>query len=165
MILLKRLILLIIITSTICCGCSNQDKTTTSLNNISFTANITYNDSNYICDVTLNNSDFKLIVNQPHEIKGYTIKSENDNITAEFMGISYHPELSDLPHGAVLKILLNIFDDASKKSVSSGGENCEITGKVNQYKYNFIFSPSGLPKTLECENLSLKIEFYDVVIT
>ena len=69
---MKRLIVLPIITLIIC-GCSNIKKTTPILNNISFTAQISYGEQEYTSDVAIAENNINLVVSKPEQINGLTL--------------------------------------------------------------------------------------------
>lgn len=147
------------------CGCSQKRSTRPILNNISFVAQIDYCDNNFICDATVTESNLKLVVNEPDKIKGLTFVANKNGISAEFMGISYNPNINNLSQGVLVKLLFNIFTDISNNEFAScEGDNCKISGRVDNYKYVFYFSPTGLPICLEVATLNLKIDFKNVTV-
>ena len=147
------------------CGCSQTETATPILNNISFTAQIEYGENDYICDVMVADNTLNLTVTEPQEIKGLTLIVSENGIMAEFNGISYAPDISTLPQGAVVQVLYNVLKDvADNKTADCDDENCEITGRIDDYKYTFVFAPSGLPISLEIEGLDLEILFNNVTL-
>lgn len=146
------------------CGCTKTKQVEPILNNISFTAQIEYGDDNFVCDTTLADNALNLIVVEPSEIGGLTLSFTKDSAQAEFNGITFNPDLDSIPQGAIAKVLLAVLNDVKAKTITCVDKNCEITSKVDDYKYKFIFSPSGLPILLEIDNLDLKINFNNVVV-
>ena len=54
-------------------------------------------------------------------------------------------------------------DAANKECLLEDG-NCLISGEIEQYEYEFIFAPSGLPLSLYIYGVDLKILFNNVII-
>lgn len=148
------------------CGCAQKKGITPVLNNISFTAEIDYGDTEFMANVTLDGDALNLVVIEPQEIKDLTLKVDKNGITAEFMGLRYTPDIDSLPQGAIIQVLYEIFDDISTSQNTSvcNEENCEIKGEVGDYEYKFIFSPSGLPISLYIDQLDLEIKFKNVTV-
>ena len=148
------------------CGCANTKNVTPVLNNISFTAELDYGDSEFIADAQLSQDALKLVVREPREIKDLTLNIDKNGAVAEFKGITYTPDIDSLPQGAVAQILYDVFNDISKntKSAVCNEENCEINGRAGGYKYSFEFSPSGLPISLEIDDINLDVKFSSVTL-
>ncbi len=144
------------------CGCTSQKQTTVVVKNISFTADITYGEQNYIADVTTVDDALNLIVIAPEEIKGFTLNFNKNSVTAQFNGISYTPDINSLPQGAVIQILFQILNDTVGKTIDVRNENCQIKGELDGNEYVFTFSPSGLPISLKINDINFSIEFNNV---
>ncbi len=147
------------------CGCAQNKTATPILNNISFTAEIDYDENEFVADITVAEEALNLAVIEPQEINGLILNITKNGVAAEFKGVSYTPDISSLPQGAVVQILYNILNDISSgKTASCDNENCTITGRVDGYKYEYEFSPSGLPISLKVDALNLEIDFKNVTI-
>lgn len=148
------------------CGCAEKKAVTPVLNNISFTAEIDYGDSEFAGNATLSDGALNLTVTEPQEIKDLILKLDKNGVTAEFKGVTYNPDINSLPQGAIAQVLYDILNDitASQDTATCDEENCEIEGKVNGYDYTFVFSPSGLPISLDVDDLDLEIKFKNVTI-
>ncbi len=162
--MLKKLLALPLVLLLLC-GCAQSKTATPILNNISFTVEIDYGENEFVADVAVAEDDLNLAVIEPQEINGLILNITKNGVTAEFKGISYTPDISSLPQGAIIKVLYNILSDISSgKTASCDNENCKITGRVDGYKYEFEFSPSGLPISLNVYALDLEIDFKNVSI-
>lgn len=147
------------------CGCANNKTVTPILNNISFTAEIDYGDTEFVGNATLSEGTLNLTVTEPQEIKDLILKLDKNGITAEFKGVTYTPDINSLPQGAIAQVLYDILNDiVGNKTANCDEENCEIKGRVNGYDYTFVFSPSGLPISLEIDDLDLEIKFKNVTV-
>ena len=134
------------------------------MSDISFTAKVNYDKQKYICDVELYEDSLNLIVNEPTEIKGLTLKNDKNGTKAEFMGVSFDVDTRSLPYGALVEVLLTTINDASNKTIDFDDSNGEIRGSVEGSNYLFEFAPSGLPLTLKIDDMNLYIEFSNVTI-
>ena len=160
---MKKIIILPLI-ALVLCGCTKTKHVKPVLNNILFTASITFNNSIFIADATLSEDVLELVVNEPQEIKGLILSISKNGVKAKFNDISYALDINSLPNGSAIQILFDIFKDIEGKNAVCNNENCLIQGKVNNYLYDFIFSPVGLPILLEIKDLNLKINFTNVTI-
>ena len=134
------------------------------IENTTFVAEINYDDAQYVCDVEVLKDSLNLVVVEPDEINGLILKVDKNDFTAQYKGISYAPDFNNMPQSAVIQILYSIISDIKNKSIEFSDENGVIEGKVNSCEYEFAFSPSGLPLTLEIDDIDLKIEFKNVVL-
>ncbi len=146
------------------CGCTAQKQVSPVIDNISFTADITYVEQNYVCDATILDSTLNLCVIEPENIKGLSLKIDKNGVTAEFKGIEHAMDVNSLPQNAVIQILFKILNDITDKTIDVSRENCEITGNIDGNKYLFVFSPSGLPISLKIDNLDIEIKFNNVTL-
>lgn len=160
---MKRLFILPVIFF-ILCGCSKSNEIKPILNNISFDATITYKDLGYVGKVNLNDDALNLILSSPNEINGLTLNISKSAIVGEFKGISYEYNASSLTNDALPMVLFDVIMDLSDKKAIYNDKNCKITGKINNYEYIYVFSPSGLPLLLKIDDIDLQIEFSNVVL-
>lgn len=163
--MIKRLFVLPLVLLLLC-GCSERKSVTPVLNNISFTAEIDYGDAEFMANVELTQDALNLVVTEPQEIKDLTLNIAKNGVTSEFKGATYSPDISSLPEGAIVQVLYDVLTDisASQNTTVCDEENCEIKGRVNGYEYEFTFSPTGLPISLEIDDLNLEIKFKNVTI-
>lgn len=149
-----------------CCGCVQKGNVTPVLDNISFTAEIDYGDNEYTADVSIAQDTLNLVVTAPQEIKDLTLSVTKNGITAEFKGVAYDSKIDSLPQGAIAQVLYGVINDirASQDAAICDEENCEINSQANGYKYEFTFSPSGLPINLKVDKLDLDIDFKNVTV-
>lgn len=160
---MKRL-LAIVIVLIFFIGCAQNVATTPILNNISFIANISYGDSEYVADVLITDNALNLNVIAPNELKGLTLNLDKNSVKAKFKGIPIDLEADSLPKVAVYQVMVGVLNDAKQKTAVFDDDNCKVSGDVDGYKYTLIFSPSGLPIELEVEELDLKMKFTNVTV-
>ena len=147
------------------CGCGKPKAVTPALDNISFIAEIDYGDTEFAANASIAEDTLNLVVTKPQEIKDLTLNITKNGVTAEFKGVTYTPNINSIPGGAIAQVLYDILNDiAGNKTANCDEENCEIEGSVNGYQYEFTFSPSGLPISLQIDDLDLEIEFKNVTV-
>lgn len=147
------------------CGCSKKTTVAPVLNNISFEAEIEYNENQFVCDVDIKENVFDITVTKPENINGLNFVLSDSGVTANFNEISYSKDIDLLPDTAIHKLLFNVFCDVSNgKFAEYDSENCVISGKTDGYEYNLLISPSGLPINLEFDDIDLKIFFNNLTL-
>lgn len=147
------------------CGCAEQKTVTPALDNISFTAEIDYGDTEFAANASITDGALNLVVTKPQEIKDLILNITKNGVTAEFKGVTYTPDTNTIPVGSVAQVLYDILNDiGGNKKANCNQENCEIEDSVNGYSYEFVFSPSGLPISLQIDDLDLEIEFKNVTV-
>lgn len=161
---MKRFLVILIVVLMLCSGCSKQNTTLPTLNNISFIAQINYCEQVFVCDISINEQNLNLVVNEPQVINGFTVIIDENGTNAEFMGVSYTQDVNLMPQDDIANIILNVIKDASAKYMVYDNENCVITGKVDDYGYEFTFAPSGLPLHLTVDDIDLDIDFKNITV-
>lgn len=161
---MKRLFVLPLIVLTLC-GCSKIETATPILKNISFIAEIHYQELDFVASSNITNDALNLTVMEPKNIEDLLLTIDKNGITAKFKGISHNCDADSMPQSAAARILYDIFLDISgNKEIVSKDDNCVINGRVDEYKYIFTFAPSGLPINLEVDELDLYVNFKNVTV-
>ena len=164
MIFLKRFFVLPL-ALLILCGCSQSAGVTPVLDNISFTANVKYDNDSYVCDATVKDGALNLVVTEPREIKGFTLSVDKNGTQAKLNDVEIALDTATMPQGAVAQVLFDVVSDAKNKETTERTDgNYEISGSVSNNDYIFIISPTGLPLNLKIENINFEIEFQNVTI-
>ncbi len=163
---MKFKLLFVVLSLMLICGCSASKPTTLILKNISFSADITYLDSKYICEVDITEETNNFRVLSPDELSGLTFCFSKDGVCAEYLGISYTQDIENMPMGSVAVILSDIISDANSKDIfdASNKENYTLIGEYDDRKYEFVFSPSGLPLALTIPDADFSVRFDNVTI-
>ena len=160
---MKKVIVFILVLSSLC-GCTSIKETKPIVNNISFTVNITHQKQEYTCDVQSFSDGLNLIVKDPQNIEGLALDINKNicNIAFEGLNLSYDTNL--LPDNAFAQIIYAVLCDVSEQPIFIDDENCTINGNVYKKDYVFVFSPSGLPLSLEIKDLDFNVNFSNVTI-
>lgn len=161
---MKRL-LLFVLSFVFLAGCSKSGSITPIVNNISFTAKIDYNGNDFVCECDIKDSDFDLTLLEPEKINGLNYSLSNNQITEEFCGVSNSKSVDEFSDNSVIIVLYNVFSriNSGKTGVNDDG-NYDVTGTADNYEFKFVFSPSGLPVTLQVYDLNLKVDFNNVTL-
>lgn len=162
--MLKKLLVLPLVLLLLC-GCTNRKKVEPILNNISFNAEIKYDDNKYVVNASVKDDALNIVVIEPNRIKDLTFVIDKNGATAKFGGVEFVPRISSLPQGAVVNIFYKIINDINNiKTADYCGDNCVVESSVDNIEYNFKFSPSGLPISLNIDEFDVEIIFKKVTI-
>ena len=146
------------------CGCDSKE-IKPQLKGISFLANITYYNESYKCDTKIDeNGTMHITVNEPSALKGMKVTFSKNGAYAEYFGLKYEINTQSMPFGNITKTVYMLLEDIMKKGAVnvSDGENGIVEGECHNRKYEFHFSPSGLPLMLKIPDEDFKIEFSNV---
>ena len=165
---MKRAVISVLMILMLLCGCSKNTKTSTPVTKgISFTADVTYYNENYTCDVDVNEEGIMSAkVTYPEELKGVSLRFDGETVTAEYLGLTYTLKTDTMPLGNVALSIYKVFTDVTEKGLMAEQNegNCIIENEVNGEKYEFTFSPSGLPLELKIPDKEFQVVFNNVTI-
>lgn len=162
---MKKLFCIVIMLITLC-GCGSENRIVPVLKGIAFDASVDFNGEKFaytaeICD----DGSMSAYLTDPTELSGMTIKFDDGDITAEYMGLDYEAKLNAFPQGNIVKIVYDVFCNSEKgECFTADGENCRAEGKTGGKNYLFDLAPSGLPLSLEFPDDDIKIIFNNVKI-
>lgn len=149
------------------CGCGEKEEITPQTKNIAFVADITYYNESYSLKTKVDSKgNMQATVVTPTDFGSLVFNFKGDKVTAEFMGLTYTPQTGSLPVNNVAKIIYDAISDVSSDSeiAVKEGKNCVVKGEIEGRKYEFTFSPSGLPLTLELPDDGYKARFNDLTV-
>ncbi len=163
MILKKALALLFMIF--ILAGCGTTKQVTSTLDGISFDADIEYGDYECECFVKAYGGGlFNCTVKEPKSIAGTTVEYNGSALTVTYMGITYTPQ-SPFPCENISDILNSIMTKAAAADAAEKrGEEYIVEGKSGKYDYTITVTDAGLPIRLKCEEADLTVDFSNVTI-
>ena len=160
---LVKLILIIFL-----CGCGSKNKTTVPVTKgVSFTAAVTYYNECYTCDVAVDEKGImSATVTSPQELSGVKLMFDGENVTAEYLGLTYTLKTDTMPLGNVALSIYNVFAHIAENGLTAEQHesNCIIENEIGGEKYEFIFAPSGLPLELKMPQKELKVIFNNVTL-
>lgn len=160
---MKKVIVFLLALSLLC-GCTSLKETNPIVNDIAFTANIKYQKQKYVCDIQSYNDGINLIIKEPQNIEGLVFDINKNGCKMEFEGLAQSYDIDLLPYNSFAQIIYDVFSEVATQTIDINNKNCEIEGNVNNKKYVFLFSPSGLPLSLEIKDLDFYVKFSSVTI-
>lgn len=161
---MKRLFVLPMIIIIMLCGCSHHKSVNPIVNNIIFKAQIYYDDIEYLCNVESSDDCLNFVITAPQEVKDYTLKICKTTVEAKYKDVETTWDISSLSNNAIVLVLCDIFEDVSVKTCCYNDGNCIVSSNITEYEYEFIFSPTGLPLSLEVKDLKFKMFFNNVIV-
>ncbi len=165
---MKKAIISFLILIMFLCGCGDKNKTTVPVTKgVSFTADVTYYNECYTCDVVVDEKGvMAATVTSPEELSGVKLMFDGENVTAEYLGLTYTLKTDTMPLGNVALSIYNVFTHIAENGLTAEQDdsNCIIENKINGEKYEFVFAPSGLPLELKMPQKELKVIFNNVAV-
>lgn len=148
------------------CGCNTQKTATPVTKGIEFTLNVSFGETKYDVSTRIDNGGcMDATVNLPEAIKGMKIISNKFETSAEYNNLNYTYNEDEFTGENCIVTIYNILSSLSDEQLPlKNGENCVVVGKYAGDKYDFVFSPSGLPIELNIETKNLKAVFSDICI-
>lgn len=146
------------------CSCSGKQIKPT-LTELSFTAELTYYNEIYLFDAEISkDATLAIKMKEPEELEGLTLTVNKEQITAEYLGLTYTANEATLPFSSTVFAfylpLLNVINTPEAAADKDG----TLTGEVEGLKYSLTFSPTGLPQMLELKEKRLSVRFYNTEI-
>lgn len=146
------------------CCCGKKTGVKPQLTDITFDAEAEYDGVEYLCSVQTDSElNMEINVNSPQELSGMIVKLSDGKLTVEYKGMTYAPENGEKTGGIVNNLYRAVIDSAEEKAVYKDGNNCVISGESDGFKYDFFFSPTGLPLYLNMGD-GLCVQFNNVTV-
>ncbi len=160
---MKKIISLVLVLLTLT-ACSGKKTAEPRLLGITFLAEVTYYNENYKGECHF--SEDKVLtfkITEPDILSGYTVTVSADNITAEYLGISYTPTESNMPFSsAVTKFYEKLVAASSGEAAKEKDGVFILRGGVDADAYTLYISESGLPQKIEIPDDRFTVYFYNV---
>lgn len=146
------------------CGCKDNE-IDVKTSNISFNCQAKYNNDTYKFAVTVKRKDkAEVLIDSPSDVKGMKLLFNKDSVTIKYMGLTYKPNVKSFPADNMLFMLNDALKKADKAKRNKKSGNYCFFGKYNGEKYEFVFSPSGLPLSLKTNDGSLTMKFGNLTL-
>ncbi len=161
---LKKVLALLFIIF-ILAGCGRTKQVASTLDGISFDADIEYKDYECECFVKAYGGGlFSCTVKEPETIAGTTVEYNGDELTVTYMGLNITPQ-SPFPCENISDILNSIITKASAANTAEKrGDEYIVEGKSGKYDYTITVTDAGLPIRLKCQEADLTVDFSNVTI-
>ena len=165
---MKRAVISVLILIMFLCGCGSKNKTAVPVTKgVSFTADVTYYNECYTCDVVVDeNGVMTATVTYPEELSGVKLMFDGENVTAEYLGLTYTLKTDTMPLGNVALSIYNVFAHIAENGLTAEQDesNCIIENEIDGEEYEFVFAPSGLPLELKMPDKELNVIFNNVTV-
>ena len=161
---MKKAALLTLVVCLFICGCSNAKTVSPVTKGIKFTLNAISDESEYNVSVLIDKGGcMDATVKSPEILNGMKITANNFETSTEYKDLKYTYNEDDFAGNNLLIAVFSILSSCEKKQLLlENGENCVINDKYLGEKYEFTFSPSGLPIKLSIPSRNLEAVFSDV---
>ncbi len=145
---MKKILLLIFVLTL--CGCSSTAKVKPVTRGLTFTAEITYYNEYYECDVEINQTDqMKISLTYPEDLNGLVFTQKNNKIITEFKGIKC--ETVDSYSQTAINYIFKAFENETQKAYKNG-EKLYTKGSLGDGEYTMYITEAGLPLKI-CDSL------------
>lgn len=163
---MKKAALLVLVICLFVCGCKNTKAVSPVTKGIRFTLNITSGEFKYNVSVVIDKgSCLDATVKSPETLNGMKITANNFETSTEYKDLKYTYNEDMLVGNNSVITVYNILSSLSDKQLPlKDGENCVIKGNVLTEEYEFTFSPSGLPISLNINSENFSAEFADTTV-
>ena len=133
---------------------------------ISFSSQFSFRDGNYACEGSIEKSGkAKIVLTDPSALKGMTFSFDGEAATVDFLGLSHSWISNDLAPMAPAEILAAVFRDLSKKDPAIlEKDDFVITESLAGMEYTLHFGATGLPISLQMNEMDLYADFQNVTI-
>lgn len=140
-------------------GCSNKT-VATKTDGLNLNADIIFDSYEYSALFSNSGGIAKMKICSPELLDGLTYTWDNQKLTVSFMGLEYEPSESDKSYGFA-KAVYKILSSCGNKSAVYNGDGYELDGMYKDCKWIAVFNKSGIPQSIECERLKIKVWFYE----
>jgi len=157
-------IIFIVLSLILLCGCG--DKTVTPVTRqISFTANITYYNEQFVCETNVDKDGVtQMTVVSPETLKGLSFTVNESGITAEFLGLKYTPKTENMPYSIVTYTVYELLNAAHNRKLELNEKNCILSGKLGERPFTLTVSPAGMLLKAQIPDDSFTVEFFDMTV-
>jgi len=118
---------------------------------LSFTAEISYQDSVYTYDVTISKKSETELTALSDEIKGLKYRFSGQTLTERFNNLEHRVDISALPDRIITDFIHSVFLTVTEKQSKVISENDDffITDQNDKYSFKIYFGETGLPLKIE----------------
>lgn len=145
-------------------GCSKNEGKKPILNDISFTADITYYNEKYTAKGSVDGKgNLCLEMIEPSELSGMVFTVDDRGVKVEYKGLTFSPNVNSLS-GSAADMIYSGFSAVRQENVDYeyGDKNYTVTAKNNNTEFVLCYSPSGLPLEIKSSSGVFKTQFYDI---
>jgi len=142
-------------------GCKSTEEKKPVTSGLEFEAEAEYNSKDYLLKVVITDSEnIKAEVKKPANLSGLKVTYEDKKVKCEYLGITYEPK-TEVPLNSITDIMFSCISNLDNGEIKEDG-NYILNGTVENFDYEYTYSPLGLPISLDVPDKNLKINFKNV---
>ena len=149
------------------CGCKGKQPVQLVGKSLSFVIDLTCYNEQFQCEGNVSKDGvLKLRVLYPEDLADLTLTFEGENVTAEYMGLSYTPDCGKMPVGCAASVLYRLLRQSwqTEQLPKQEKKQLYIEGNDGEYWYRFFFSPVGYPLSFEVTGCGISGVFQNITL-
>ncbi len=159
------LLLFIFMFSLFLSGCRQKCSVTPLVRGISFSCTVKYYNECYEGDVSVaENGDTDIKITSPEGLTGLILHFKGDGAAAEYSGLNYKYNISEMPEGMAFTYLYEILRNAENGEVSLENDKYFTESKSGSRTYRLYLGATGLPISVEDLHGGFSAEFGNVTL-
>ncbi len=146
------------------CGCEKNSDVNPITQNISFTVETVFQNQEYCFSAqTDNNSNLKITVNFPENLKSLKLYFNADTVEMDFWGLKKEIPLSSFEEDSLFRMVYEGITTAKNaEELKLENDNFFTEFKIGSNYYKMLFGESGLPIGIRNTDNSLDIQFKSI---
>lgn len=146
-------------------GCRQKCSVTPLVRGISFSCTVKYYNECYEGDVSVaENGDTDIKITSPEGLTGLILHFKGDGAAAEYSGLNYKYNISEMPEGMAFTYLYEILRNAENGEVSLENDKYFTESKSGSRTYRLYLGATGLPISVEDLHGGFSAEFGNVTL-
>ncbi len=146
---MKKILCSLFLVLTLCSCATKTESITPVTKGLKFTAQISYYNESYECDVTVKqNGDTEIAFLIPEDLSGLKITYSGNSVTANYNGIEYKFTDDSLPQYSVSDIIYKIFA-AKYDTVTQQDDYYYVEYAKDDLNCKIVIGATGLPIKIE----------------
>lgn len=159
------LLLFIFMFSLFLSGCRQKCSVTPLVRGISFSCAVKYYNECYEGDVSVaENGDTDIKITSPEGLSGLILHFKGENAAAEYSGLNYKYNISEMPEGMAFTYLYEMLRAAENGEVSLENDKYFTESKKGGHTYRLYLGVTGLPISAEDLRGGFSAEFGNVTL-
>ncbi len=146
-------------------GCRQKCSVTPLVRGISFSCTVKYYNECYEGEVSVaENGDTDIKITSPEGLSGLILHFKGDGAAAEYSGLNYKYNISEMPEGMAFTYLYEILRNAENGEVSLENDKYFTESKSGSRTYRLYLGATGLPISVEDLHGGFSAEFGNVTL-
>lgn len=146
-------------------GCRQKCSVTPLVRGISFSCTVKYYNECYEGEVSVaENGDTDIKITSPEGLSGLILHFKGDGAAAEYSGLNYKYNISEMPEGMAFTYLYEILRNAENGEVSLENDKYFTESQSGSRTYRLYLGATGLPISVEDLHGGFSAEFGNVTL-